>query len=48
MYHKLGFKKLDSFEMRIPERGGDVDDLSAIYKEVCMVWCSENPSSSVA
>jgi ribosomal protein S18 acetylase RimI-like enzyme len=36
MYEKLGFKRVDSFEMKIPSRG-DAGELEA-YEEVCMIW----------
>lgn len=35
LYEKLGFQKLDRFEMQIPRRGGRTSDM---YEEVCMVW----------
>jgi ribosomal protein S18 acetylase RimI-like enzyme len=38
MYERLGFKMVDRFEMKIPRRGGDGDDLTDLYQEVCMVW----------
>lgn len=38
MYEKLGFKAVDGFEMRIPRPGSGADELSEVYREVCMVW----------
>ncbi|KAB5566590.1 acyl-CoA N-acyltransferase [Coniochaeta sp. 2T2.1] len=38
MYERLGFRKVDAFQMKIPRPGGDPEDLSGIYEEVCMVW----------
>ncbi|KAK4166403.1 acyl-CoA N-acyltransferase [Cladorrhinum sp. PSN259] len=36
MYERLGFKRVDSFEMKIPSRG-DSGEWEA-YEEVCMIW----------
>ena len=44
MYERLGFKKLDGFQMRIPRRGGDQEDRSEIYEEVCMAWWPDENS----
>ncbi|KAK4232481.1 hypothetical protein QBC38DRAFT_352077 [Podospora fimiseda] len=37
MYEKLGFRKVDFFEMRIPTREGS-EELEEVYEEVCMIW----------
>ncbi|OIW24855.1 hypothetical protein CONLIGDRAFT_684761 [Coniochaeta ligniaria NRRL 30616] len=47
MYERLGFKRLDKMQMGIPQRGGDPDELSELYEEVCMVWWPDETSSSV-
>ncbi|KAK3995870.1 acyl-CoA N-acyltransferase [Cladorrhinum sp. PSN332] len=36
MYAKLGFRRVDSFETRIPSRGGP--EALETYEEVCMIW----------
>ncbi|KAK0742416.1 hypothetical protein B0T21DRAFT_282711 [Apiosordaria backusii] len=36
IYERLGFRTIDSFEMRIPSRGADRGIV--LYKEKCMVW----------
>ncbi|KAK4195224.1 hypothetical protein QBC40DRAFT_186336 [Triangularia verruculosa] len=36
IYERLGFRSIDSFEMRIPRRGSDTE--TVLYKEECMVW----------
>ena len=39
LYEKLGFEKVDGFEMEIPApRGSVVDEEKVVYREVCMVY----------